>query len=32
MVLRHPEAIIAQPIQRFSDRFGFIKDGDQLLV
>jgi len=32
MVLRHPEAIIAQPIQRFGDGFGFSKNGDQLLV
>src|SRR5262249_24758665 len=32
MVLGHPEAIIAQPIQRFGDRLGFIKDGDEGLV
>ncbi len=32
MVLRHPEAIIAQPIQRGGDRCGFIKDGDECLV
>ena len=32
MVFCHPEAIIAQPIQRFGDGFGFRKDGDEILV
>jgi hypothetical protein len=32
MVFSHPEAIITQVIQRFGDRFGFIKDGRKFLV